>query len=109
MKTESIKDHKYENISVPHFEGYKCVGYTLSKRGQYFLKRGKLEYADVSQTYEWLTYEKLPPKRYIFEETGEKRQASYGEYYLSNDENFMLHPSLKDTVGVYPILRRIDE
>lgn len=100
---------KTESILVPHFEGYKCVGYKIPEKGEYYLKNDELKLVELPHYLEGLVYEKIPPKRYIFEETGEKRQASYGEYYLSNDENFMLHPSLKDTVGVYPILRRIDE
>lgn len=102
---------KTEQISVPHFEGFKCLGYFVPKAKQYIWSMGQIptqisfDYTDTKH----LVYKKLPPKRYIFEETGERRKAIHREYYLNRDGDIICHDNLKDTVGIYTILRRIDE
>lgn len=100
---------KTESISVPHFEGYKCVGYKVPKLGQYYCKDGFLVEATKTHfTTEWLVYEKLPPKRYIFEETGEYRTVKNGDYYLF--ENHIFYRSNdEESLSFYKILRKVDE
>lgn len=109
MKTEKIEDQKYENISVPYFEGYRCVGYIPTRIGQYFLKEGELICADTNLLYEWLTYEKILPKRYVFEETGEFRQVKTGELCLSEEGTISRWYSQYPSLFEHKILRKVDE
>lgn len=72
-----------ETITVPHFEGYKCVGYKIPKKGQYYLYlKEQLHMAPYDMDTIWLVYEKLQPKRYIFEATDEFRVPQKGEWFL---------------------------
>lgn len=102
---------KTENISVPYFEGYKCVGYKHPKKGEYYfcpfypLKQANYDFHDTP----FLVYEKISPKRYIFEETGEYRKVKPGELYLSN-EGIVRRWYSQDPSGLeYTILREVDE
>lgn len=100
---------KTEQISVPHFEGFKCIGFKIPKVDEYFLLEGELCAAKGYFSYEEIVYEKLPPKRYVFEETGEIRPVLTGEWYLFCDAHpscwLARYPSLHEV----KILRKIDE
>lgn len=106
-----MKTEKFEEISVPRFEGFKCLGMQPRIKGYYILSSDCTRLLPILRNeslYE-VVYERIPPKRCTFEETGEYRKASHGEYYLNSDNNLSLHNCLKDTVGLYRIYRRIDE
>lgn len=99
---------KTENISVPHFEGYRCVGYKIPHKGEYYLQQGTLNESYGCSVVEWLTYEKIPPKRYIFEETGEYRAVKNGDYYLFENHIFY-RGNDEESLSFYKILRKVDE
>lgn len=72
-----------EMVAVPHFEGYKCIGYVVPKKNQYYLYNGELTLSCIdSFETEWLVYEKITPKRYVFEETSEFRRVRLGDFYI---------------------------
>lgn len=101
---------KTETIDVPHFEGYKCVGYRIPNKGEYYLREDRLQECLSTHDAPWLVYEKLTPKRYVFEETGEYRKVLFGELYFNDDDDTISRwysevPSCVE----YKILRRIDE
>lgn len=101
-----------ETIEVPHFEGYKCIGYASPKIGQYYLAMdsSKLEYVRIDFVTPFLVYEKIPPKRYVFEETGECRQANPGEYYLDSFGHLQRwNQSQWASVYCYKVLRQVEE
>lgn len=111
MNTEQIEDQKYERISVPYFEGYKCVGYKHPKEGEYYfcpfypLKQAYYDFHDTP----FLVYEKIPPKRYIFEETGEYRKVKTGDLYLRKEGTISRWNSERPSLFEYKILRKVDE
>lgn len=111
MKTEKIEDQKYERISVPYFEGYKCVGYKHPKKGEYYfcpfypLKQAYYDFHDTP----FLVYEKIPPRRYIFEETGEYRKVKTGEWYIYCDDYPTLWVCRQPSPFEGKILRKVNE
>lgn len=100
---------KTEQISVPHFEGYRCIGYKIPKLGQYFCKEGVLVEANEYHCAERLTYEKISPKRYVFEETGEFRRLCIGDMYISNAGEAVIWRHNEPSFCSYKILRKVDE
>lgn len=104
-----------ETIEVPHFDGYKCIGYAQPKIGQYFLVpdnstgRLQLEYVRIDFVTPFLVYEKIPPKRYVFEETGEYRPVAYEEVYLDSLGGIQTWISLCRSACDYKILRQVEE
>lgn len=105
-----MKTDKQESILVPHFAGFKCLGYLVPKAGQHIWMHGESlreTVTDFTDT-KFLVYEKLPPKRYIFEETGEYRFGERGDYIL-NGEDCLRWSSVYLSRVKYKILRRINE
>lgn len=101
---------KTETIEVPHFEGFECVGYQYPCYGQYYLFDGELLFSEHAHDNAWLVYEKLPPKRYIFEETGERRVLRTGDLYVTDYSDMpQIWEPEEVSSGHYKILRKIDE
>lgn len=100
---------KTESISAPHFEGYKCVGYRVPKKGEYYLLKGDLNESYGCSFVEFLIYEKILPKRHVFEETGEFRQVKRGELYLSNNGTVLHWGSQYPSLFEHKILRKVEK
>ena len=101
----SIETEKTEEIKVPHFEGYRCLGYRIPNPGEYYLSSCNIEYCSGLKTEPWLVYEKL--KRHVFEETGEYRLLEFGEYGLSNDG--IMYWCMEDSSNMkYKILIKVE-
>lgn len=100
-----------DTIEVPHFDGYKCIGYAQPKIGQYFLTsdNSKVEYVHINFVTPFLVYEKIQPKRYVFEETGEFRKVAYGETYFDALGSIQTWISTYKSACAYKILRRVEE
>lgn len=110
MKTETSETQETELIPVPSFEGYKCLGYTNPKKGQYYLRNcGDLGLVTSDMDCKWVAYEKIVPKRYIFEETGEFRRVSPGEYCIKDGNVTHLWTSQFISNDRYKILRKVEE
>lgn len=100
-------------IEAPTFEGYKCIGYTRPKKGQYYLTQ-QIDSKDIllEAGYEWevyksLVYEKI--KRYTFEETGEVRQLFSGEWYITDNDHIGRWTESGQTYTTHRALRKIKE
>lgn len=102
---------KTESISVPHFEGYKCIGLLKPHKGHYVISMSgeRLIQLDIDLQTPMVVYEKISPKRYIFEETGEFREVLDGELYLSIGETIDRWDSKKPSLFEHKILRKVDD
>lgn len=100
---------KTEMIEVPHFPGYKCLGYVVPKKGQYHLvRKSDLDYVSFDcGCGERVVYEKL--KRYVFEETGEMRRVQPGEWYITDSGHIDRWTESISTYSNYIILRKVEE
>lgn len=80
-----------EKIDVPKFDGHECIGmqishgeddiYVLNANGDGLNKSSDL--IPFLQTITLLCYQKIKPKRFVFETTGEYRPPKIGEFYVS--------------------------
>ena len=102
---------KTESILVPHFEGYKCIGLLKPRKGHYVISISgeRLIQLDMDLQTPMVVYEKIPPKRYIFEETSEYRKVKRGELCLSEEGTISRWYSQYPSLFEYKILRKIDE
>jgi hypothetical protein len=98
-----------ETIEVPHFDGYRYLGFMKPRKGMYVLSNGGPVLADHDFESKWLVYEKLPPKRYVFEETGEERGAKDGDVYIDPDGYIQTWSACWPSSYAYKILRRVED
>lgn len=101
---------KTESISVPYFEWYRCIGLKPPCKGDYVLSMqgDKLLMLDRYLSIPMVVYEKIPPRRYVFEETGEYRPIREGEFYSLNGEILRWRDSLESYLS-YKVLKVVDE
>lgn len=102
-----------EKIEVPSFKGYKCLGFQSPKKFQYYLTASKTGEWHLSLAYmdmfsPCVVYEKLPPKRYVFEETGEVRPVQYGEYFLYQGRSIVIWLHEESSESNHKIIKLIN-
>jgi hypothetical protein len=56
-----------------------------------------------------LVYEKIQPRRYIFEETGEERETREGDVYIDQDGRIKTWDVCWSSTCAYKILRKVEE
>jgi hypothetical protein len=109
METETIEIQETEMIPVPHFDGYKCLGVQYPNYDHYVLAGNSLVLVGHTNHPITVTYEKLTPKRYIFEETGEYGPVEPGDFYINDLYEIRVWKSSLASECAYKILRKVEE
>ncbi|SFI30858.1 hypothetical protein SAMN05428978_100534 [Nitrosomonas sp. Nm34] len=107
-----------ENINVPTFDGYECIGmripmyeddcYVLNTDGSSLIHRNGL----TTDCKMWIQvcYRKIKPKRIVFEFTGEVRVPGKGEWYKTSTNDYMrCQTNFFDQNSIREIYRIVEE
>jgi hypothetical protein len=100
-----------ECIEVPHFVGYRCLGRGSPRIGQFYLTgEDVLVESTMYFLYDkYIVYEKLQPKRYVFEAVGDKpTYPKQGDWFIS-DRGELLFCDYEQFPEPRIVLKKVEE